>query len=72
MTKMVSIVTVSLNQGDFIANTIKSVLSQSGGFFIDYIIKDRGSTDQTISIMRQFEESLMQNCISLLPGERFK
>lgn len=58
----ISIVTTSFNHGEFISATIHSVLTQSGEFFIDYIIMDGGSTDQTISIIRQFEETLMQNC----------
>lgn len=50
-----SIVTPSLNQGQFIGNCIRSVLSQKGDFYLDYIIVDGGSTDDSIDIIRQLE-----------------
>ena len=37
---LVSIVTPSYNQGRFIAETIESVLSQEGDFYIEYLIMD--------------------------------
>lgn len=59
MTFTISIVTPSLNQGRFIEQTICSVLSQEGDFFIDYIIMDAGSTDETISIIKKYERLLI-------------
>ena len=53
-----SIITPSYNQGVFLAETIESVISQSGDFYIDYIIVDGGSTDNSIDIIRHYEESL--------------
>lgn len=49
-----SIVTPSLNQSQFIEQTIKSVLSQEGNFFIDYIIVDACSTDDSVEIIKKY------------------
>lgn len=55
---VVSIVTPSLNQGHFLAGTIRSILSQEGDFFLDYIIMDGCSTDDSVEIIQQFERRL--------------
>jgi glycosyltransferase involved in cell wall biosynthesis len=57
MTKF-SIVTPSFNQGQFIEDTIRSVLSQKGEFSIEYIIADGGSTDGTPDIVKKYDELL--------------
>ncbi|MDQ1266398.1 MAG: hypothetical protein QG635_1550, partial [Bacteroidota bacterium] len=62
MNNIISIVTPSLNHGSFIEETIKSVLSQSGNFFIDYIIVDGSSEDNTIEILKKYENLLNTNC----------
>ena len=54
-----SIVTPSYNQGKYIRQTIESVLSQAGNFFIDYLVADGGSTDQTITIIKEYEKKLI-------------
>lgn len=54
MSLVLSIVTPSLNQGKFIEQTITSVLSQEGNFFIDYIIIDACSSDETIEIIKKY------------------
>jgi glycosyltransferase involved in cell wall biosynthesis len=59
---IISIVTPSFNQAEFIDDTIRSVLSQSGNFYIDYIINDGGSTDQSVRIIQSYERLLRQNC----------
>lgn len=59
---IISIVTPSLNQGEFIEQTIRSVLSQEGAFFIDYIINDGGSSDESVRMIRKYEDLLRQNC----------
>ncbi len=56
-----SIVTPSYNQGQFIEETINSVFSQAGDFYIDYVVVDGGSTDNTVDILRKYEELLKEN-----------
>ncbi|GAC1552398.1 MAG: hypothetical protein NVS2B7_28360 [Herpetosiphon sp.] len=51
---LVSIVTPSYNQGHFIRETIDSVLGQDYPN-IEYWVIDGGSSDQTISILREYE-----------------
>lgn len=54
---LVSIITVSLNQGRFIEETIQSVLSQDYPN-IEYIVVDGGSVDNTIDILKKYNGKL--------------
>lgn len=51
----ISIVTPSLNQGEFIGETIRSVLSQEYPN-LEYIVMDGGSSDNTLDILRSFSD----------------
>ena len=54
----ISVVTPSFNQGAFLAKTISSVVSQEGDFYLDYIVIDGGSSDQSVRIIQQYEADL--------------
>ncbi len=53
----ISIVTPNYNYGNFIEETIRSVLLQ-GYPNLEYIIMDGGSTDNSVEIIRKYEEFL--------------
>ncbi len=59
-----TIVTPSFNQGQYLADTIDSVLTQKGNFYIDYIIMDGGSTDNSVKVIRKFEKLLKDSGIA--------
>lgn len=56
-----SIVTPSFNQGQFIYQTIDSVINQVGDFGIEYFVMDGGSTDNTIEILKKYKLQLKNN-----------
>lgn len=57
MKPLVSIVTPSLNQGEFIESCIKSLASQTYPR-IEHIIVDGGSTDETLAVIREYQHSV--------------
>ncbi|MGA3238706.1 MAG: glycosyltransferase family 2 protein [Bryobacteraceae bacterium] len=54
---LVTVVTPSYNQGNFIRATIESVLSQAYPS-VEYIIMDGGSTDETASVVKDYASRL--------------
>lgn len=58
---VISIITPSFNQGRFIEETILSVITQQGNFYIDYIIMDGKSTDDTSDIILKYENIIKTN-----------
>ena len=58
----ISVVTVTLNQGTFLEDTIQSILGQ-GYPNLEYIILDGGSTDNTPAILDNYRDQLAY-CVS--------
>ncbi|KKS95359.1 MAG: Glycosyl transferase family 2 [Microgenomates group bacterium GW2011_GWC1_43_13] len=52
------IVTPSFNQAQFIAQTIESVISQTGDFEIFYVVMDGGSSDSTVQILKNYQQRI--------------
>jgi glycosyltransferase involved in cell wall biosynthesis len=57
---LISIITPSLNQGKFIEETIKSVLSQDYPQ-LEYLVMDGGSADNTVDILKKYEDRIQWN-----------
>lgn len=64
----VSIVTPSYNQGKFLERTIQSVLSQNYRY-LEYIIQDGGSTDESPQIIDRFRSQLHHAAIAKDKGQ---
>ena len=53
----ITIITPSYNQGEFVGQTIESVLSQDYPD-LEYIVMDGGSTDGTLDVLKQYDGRL--------------
>jgi glycosyltransferase involved in cell wall biosynthesis len=57
---VISIITPSYNQGAFLTDTIESVIRQDGDFYIDFIIVDGGSSDNSVNIITRYDTLLQK------------
>jgi glycosyltransferase involved in cell wall biosynthesis len=55
------VVTPAYNAEKFIDQTINSVITQKGDFFIDYIIKDACSGDSTVQIVESIQKQIAES-----------
>lgn len=63
-----SIVTPVYNGERYIAKTIESVLSQEGDFEIEYIVKDGSSSDDTLKILKKYDNLLKESKFAVKCG----
>ena len=61
MSSLISIITPSFNQGQFLEETILSVLGQDSPK-VEYLVIDGGSTDHSVEIIRRHEKRLAYWC----------
>ena len=55
--KKISVITVNYNNGDLLETTIKSVIEQTFSDY-EYIVIDGGSTDNSVSIIEKYSDSI--------------
>ena len=54
----ISVIVPSYNQGDYIAATLDSLLNVQGERPVEVIVNDGGSTDQTIEVLKSYEDKI--------------
>lgn len=54
----ISIITTNYNTEKYLKQTIESILNQKGDFELEYIITDGGSTDNSLEIMKKYEDKI--------------
>lgn len=68
---VISIITPSYNQAEFIDETIKSVLEQKGEFYIDYIIVDGLSDDGSVGIIESNQSCCTKGECQVIDGLKY-
>jgi glycosyltransferase involved in cell wall biosynthesis len=58
MVPIVSVVSPSFNQAEFLDAAIRSVVTQEGDFYLDYVIQDGQSNDGSIDIIKKWDSLL--------------
>ena len=58
MPAVFSVVTPTYNSEQYLEETIESVITQRGNFFIDYVILDNCSTDGTIALLERYNKNI--------------
>lgn len=63
LNKVISIITPSFNQGEYLEDAIKSICTQKGDFFIDYIIVDNESNDNSLDTIIKYSNIIKQGVL---------
>jgi len=61
----ISVVVISYNQENYIAECLNGILKQKGDFIIELVVGDDCSTDRTLEIIKNFAEQYDNNDIQL-------
>lgn len=71
MNNIISIITPSYNQGVYLQQCIESIINQEGDFYLDYIIIDGYSTDNSFSIIEKISSFIISNDYTEKDGLKF-
>jgi glycosyltransferase involved in cell wall biosynthesis len=64
----ISVITAVYNGEQFIRQTIESILTQTGDFELEYIIRDGGSSDSTLKIIAEYQDDSRLTVVSKRDG----
>lgn len=56
----ISIITTNFNTGEYLEQTILSILNQKGNFDLEYIIIDGGSKDNSLDIIKKYDKEIKE------------